>query len=129
MKSERYQKGLETLRKLTGDSSQQAIENVKAFSPDLEEMMMEFGFGDVYSRPALDLKQRALITLTSLITQGAGERQLTFHFKAAMHVGWSVEEIIEIIIQCAAYAGFPKAVAALELLKEISTENPQPPEQ
>jgi 4-carboxymuconolactone decarboxylase len=95
LKRERYQKGYETLQKLTGD---------------------------IYSRPALDLKQRELITLTSLITQGAGERQLIFHFKAALHIGWSLEELIEIIIHCAAYSGFPRAAFALEVLQQLNSE-------
>lgn len=125
LKNDRYQKGIKTLRDLAGESSQQVIENIKAFSPDFGDMMIEFGFGDIYSRPKLDLKQREMITLTSLITQGAGERQLTFHFKAALHVGWSIEELIEIIIHCAAYSGFPKAAYALEILQQIDNEKLQ----
>jgi 4-carboxymuconolactone decarboxylase len=123
VEKDRYQKGYETLQKLTGDASQQVIENIQSFSPDFGKMMIEFGFGDVYSRPALDLKQRELITLTSLITQGAADRQLLFHFKAALHVGWSVQELIELIIHCAAYSGFPKASYALEVLQQLSDED------
>ncbi|HEY4554061.1 MAG TPA: carboxymuconolactone decarboxylase family protein [Bacillaceae bacterium] len=116
------QKGYETLRKLTGDASQDVIENLQSFSPDFGKMMIEFGFGEVYSRPIFDLKQREMITLTSLITQGAAEPQLVFHYKAALHVGWTVEELIEMAIHCAAYAGFPKASFALEVLKKVTQE-------
>ncbi|WP_342514965.1 carboxymuconolactone decarboxylase family protein [Sporosarcina sp. FSL K6-1522] len=112
-------KGYEILRKLTGNASMDVIENLQSFSPDFGNMIIDFGFGEIYSRPLFDLKQRELITLTSLITQGAGERQLTFHYKAALHVGLTVEEIQEIAIQCAAYAGFPKAAFALEVLKKV----------
>jgi alkylhydroperoxidase/carboxymuconolactone decarboxylase family protein YurZ len=71
--------------------------------------MIDFGFGDIYSRPHFNLKEQEIITLTSLISQGAGERQLVFHFKAALHVGLTKADIVEIIMHCAAYAGFPKA--------------------
>ena len=81
--------------------------------------MIEFGFGDIYSRPHFNLKEQEIITLTSLISQGAGERQLVFHFKAALHVGLTKDDIVEIIIHCAAYAGFPKASFAMEVLQQV----------
>lgn len=112
-------KGYETLRQLTGDASKDVIDNLQSFSPDFGKMMIEFGFGEIYSRPIFDLKQREMMTLTSLISQGAGEPQLMFHYKAALHVGLTVEEIKEIAIHCAAYAGFPKASFAMEVLKKI----------
>jgi 4-carboxymuconolactone decarboxylase len=122
MRNERYQRGYETLCKLAGESGQKVVENIESFSPDFGKMMIEFGFGDIYSRPVLDLKQRELITLTSLITQGAGERQLYFHFKAALNIGWTVKELVEVIIHCAAYAGFPRAAAALEILQQLGSD-------
>lgn len=120
--NKRYEQGCQTLGKLTGDASHEVIKNLESFSPEFGKMMIEFGFGDVYSRPVFDLKQQELITLTSLITQGAGERQLLFHFNAALHVGMTKEEIIEIIMHCAAYAGFPKAAYAMEVLQTLFNE-------
>ncbi|WP_027409430.1 carboxymuconolactone decarboxylase family protein [Anoxybacteroides tepidamans] len=122
MRNDRYQRGYETLHRLAGESGKKVVENIQSFAPDFGKMMIEFGFGDVYSRPAFDLKQRELITLVSLITQGIGERQLLFHFKAALRVGWTIAELIEIIIHCAAYAGFPRAAAALEILQQLSND-------
>ncbi|MDZ5472202.1 carboxymuconolactone decarboxylase family protein [Bacillus sp. 31A1R] len=119
MKSERFEKGTEMLEKLTGGESDHVIENIMSFAPDFGKMIIEFGFGEIYGRETFDVKQRSIITLTSLISQGAGERQLTFHFKAGLHAGLTKEEIIEIIIHCAGYAGFPKAANALEIFKTI----------
>lgn len=85
--------------------------------------MIEFGFGDIYSRPHFNLKEQEIITLTSLISQGAGERQLIFHFKAALHVGLTKGDIIEIIVHCAAYVGFPKAAFAMEILQHVMEED------
>ena len=119
MEKDRYQLGIETLGKLTGDESDKVVKNIESFSPEFGKMMIEFGFGEVYGRPHFSLKEQEIITLTSLITQGAGERQLMFHFNAALNVGLSKEDIIEIIMHCAAYAGFPKASVAIEVLQQV----------
>lgn len=122
MENKRYQQGIETLEKLTGDASQAVVKNIESFSPEFGKMMIEFGFGEIYGRKAFSLKEQEIITLTSLISQGAGERQLMFHYKAALHVGMTKDEIIEIIIHCAAYAGFPKASFAMEVLQQVIGE-------
>lgn len=119
MKNNRYQQGCDTLHKLTGDASDKVVKGIESFSPEFGKMMIEFGFGEIYSRPHFNLKEQEIITLTSLISQGAGERQLVFHFKAALHVGLAKEDIVEIIMHCAAYAGFPKAASAMEVLQQV----------
>ena len=81
-------------------------------------MIVSFGFGDLYTRKSLSLQQREYITLTSLITQGAFE-QFKVHLQASLNVGLTKEEIIEIIIQCAGYVGFPKAVQAMGIAGKI----------
>lgn len=85
-------------------------------------MIVSFGFGDLYTREGLTLKEREFITLTSLITQGAFE-QFKVHLQAALNVGLTKDEIIEIIIQCAGYVGFPKAVQAMGIAGEIFAKN------
>lgn len=119
MENKRYQQGCETLQKLTGDASEKVVKGIESFSPEFGKMMIEFGFGDIYSRPHFNLKEQEIITLTSLISQGASERQLVFHFKAALHVGLTKADIVEIIMHCAAYAGFPKASFAMEILQQV----------
>ncbi|MBD8068679.1 carboxymuconolactone decarboxylase family protein [Bacillus sp. PS06] len=94
------------------------MEGIKNISPDLWQMIVGFGFGDVYGRPGLSLEQKEIITLTTLITQGAFE-QFEVHVHGALKVGLSKEDIIEIIIQCAAYCGFPKAVQAMGIAGKI----------
>lgn len=119
MEKSRYQRGTEVIMELAGEQGIQAIEGVQSFSPDLARMIVEFAFGEVYSRPVFDSKQRELITLSSLITQGAGADQLQFHFNSALNIGMSLEELTEVVIHCAVYAGFPRAVSALTILKEV----------
>jgi 4-carboxymuconolactone decarboxylase len=122
MEDNRYQHGRETMLELGGDQGKQALDVIRSFSPDFEKLIVEFAFGEIYSRPTFDLKQRELITLSSLITQGAAEDQLQFHFNSAMNIGMTLEELIEIVIHCAAYAGFPRAVNALLVLKKVAEQ-------
>ncbi|MFB6367598.1 carboxymuconolactone decarboxylase family protein [Paenibacillus elgii] len=115
---ERYERGMKTLVEMVGEEGAQTIGNIGAFFPDMAHQIVSFGFGDLYSRKTLDLKQREIITITSLITQGATE-QLPFHVHAALNVGLTPEEILEIVLHCAGYAGFPKACGALNVVGEV----------
>jgi 4-carboxymuconolactone decarboxylase len=115
---ERYEQGIKTLDTMVGKEGTGMIEEIGTFFPDFAHTLIAFGFGDLYSRPTLDLKQREMITLTSLITQGATE-QLPFHLHAALNVGLSPAEIMEIVLHCAGYAGFPKACGALNVVREV----------
>jgi len=98
------------------------MEEIKDISPDLWNMIVSFGFGELYSRDAISLHHREYITLTTLITQGAFD-QFKVHLQAALNIGVSKEEIIEIIIQCVGYVGFPKAVQAMGIAGEIFAKN------
>ena len=109
---ENYNKGIDILNEMVGEKGLQAIESFKTFYPDFADFLVSFGFGEIYSREALDLKQRETITLTALISQGAFE-QMGFHLNAALNVGMTPKEIVELVIHCAAYVGFPKACSAM----------------
>lgn len=111
----RYERGLELFQNMVGPQGTAALEEVRQCYPDMAEFIVANGFGDIYSRPGLDLKQRELITLSSLITQGAAE-QLPMHVNAALNIGLTPEELIEVVIQCTAYAGFPKALSAFNVM-------------
>ncbi len=79
-------------------------------------------FGDVYGRPELDLKSREIATIASLTTLGSAIPQLKVHVHAALNVGCTRQEIIEIMIQMAVYAGYPTALNALFAAKEVFDE-------
>lgn len=117
-----YENGLNILKQMVDIDSEERVNAVGEIFPDFEEKIISFGFGQIYSRPTLDLKTREIVTITSLITQGAFA-ELDFHIKAALKVGLKQEEILEIILQCAAYAGFPKACSALGIAGEIFKNN------
>ena len=84
--------------------------------------MIEFPFGDIYSRPGLDLKTRELITVAALTTLGNCQPQLKVHIGAALNVGCTQEQIIETIMQMAVYAGFPAALNGAFAAKEVFAE-------
>ncbi|MCZ8511951.1 carboxymuconolactone decarboxylase family protein [Paenibacillus filicis] len=121
MSDNRVQKGTQVLTKLTGLDSFPPLEAIRNFYPDFADMIVANGFADIYSRQGLDEKQRELITLSSLITQGAID-QLDFHIHAALNVGVSPVEIVELVMHCSAYVGFPKAISAMGVVMRIYQE-------
>jgi 4-carboxymuconolactone decarboxylase len=90
--------------------------------PDLGKYIIEFGFGDVYSRPGLSLRERELVTIGALAALGNAAPQLKVHVAAGLHVGLSQEEILEALIQVSLYAGFPAALNGVFAAKEVFAE-------
>ncbi|WP_206641548.1 carboxymuconolactone decarboxylase family protein [Nonomuraea polychroma] len=86
---------------------------------DLGRYGVAFNFGEIYSRPGLDLKQRQIASIASLVDIGGVEPQLTGHINAGLTVGLIPEEIVEVIIHCVQYAGFPRAINALTVAKKV----------
>lgn len=124
MDNARFEAGKKAMEELFSKEVRKGMEGMKDISPDLWDMIVSFGFGDLYSRDSLSLSQREIVTLTTLITQGAFD-QLRVHLQAALNVGLSKEEIIEVIIHCAGYVGFPKAVQAMGIAGEVFKEDSQ----
>ncbi|REB08781.1 carboxymuconolactone decarboxylase family protein [Sporosarcina sp. BI001-red] len=114
----RYDNGAHVMNELFSEEIQTGMRHIQEISPDLWDMIVSFGFGDLYARNTLSLAQREYITLTALITQGAFD-QLRPHIHASLKIGMTQQEITEIIIQCAGYVGFPKAVHAMGIAGEI----------
>jgi 4-carboxymuconolactone decarboxylase len=117
--NDRYQRGLEKLKEIDGDHGEQVVEAIRAISPDFARYLVEFPFGDIYSRPQLGLRERELATVAALAAMGNAEPQLKVHLNAALNVGCTREEILEVVIQMAVYAGFPAALRALFNAKDV----------
>ena len=92
-------------------------------SPDMAKLVIEFPYGDIYSRPQLDLRTRELVTIAALTTLGFAHKELHAHINNALNAGCSKEEIIEVMIQMSVYAGFPAALNGLFVAKEVFLEN------
>lgn len=115
----RYEKGWEKFQEIHGPVAKATVESLKDISPDLGKFVTEFAFGDIYSRPGLDLKTRQMLTIASLVTLGNAPLQLKSHIKGALNVGVTQEQIVEVILQMAVYAGFPAAMNAMYAAKEV----------
>lgn len=120
--TDRYQQGLKKLAEIDGEQGQKVIDSLQAVCPDLARFTIEFPFGDIYSRPQLDLKSREIATLAALTALGHCQPQLRVHIHAALNVGCSAAEIIEVILQMAVYAGFPAALNGMFTAKEVLSE-------
>ncbi len=131
MKSERYYRGWEKLKEIDGNAGEHVIASVRDIAPDFADLLIEFPFGDIYSRPGLDLRTRELATVAALTAMGNAAPQLNVHIAAALNVGCSEQEVIEVIMQMAVYAGFPAALNGLFAAKSVFAQQqgavaPQP---
>jgi 4-carboxymuconolactone decarboxylase len=118
----RYQQGWEKLQEIDGTAGEKVIESLKTIAPDLGRYIIEFAFGDIYSRPGLDLKSREIATIAALTALGNAQPQLKVHIHGALNVGCTPEEIIETIMQMAVYAGFPAALNGITAAREVFAE-------
>jgi 4-carboxymuconolactone decarboxylase len=99
------------------------IDGVSALSPDLAKFVYEYAYGDVFSRPGVDVKSRQIATVAALIALGYARPQLRSHIRGALNVGWTKRQIVEIIIQMTVYTGFPAALNALSVANEVFKEH------
>ncbi len=122
MSSDRYERGLKKLKEVDSKAGETVIEGLKDIAPDLARYVIEFPFGDVYSRPGLDLKSREIAAVAALTALGTATPQLKVHINGALNVGLSRQEVVEIIIQMVVYAGFPAALNGMFTAKEVFQE-------
>jgi 4-carboxymuconolactone decarboxylase len=116
---DRYAQGWQKLKEIDGEAGERVIAALAPIAPDFGRLLIEFGFGDVYSRPQLDLRAREIATIAALATLGHAQPQSKIHIEAALNVGCSRDEIVEVFMQMALYAGFPAALNALFAAKEV----------
>lgn len=119
MVNNRQQTGRKNLNKIHENEFKKLEENLKDIAPDLTRFIVEFPYGDIYSRPGLDLKSREIATVAALTALGNAQPQLQSHIEGALNVGCTREEIIEVIIQMSAYAGFPAAINGINAAKQV----------
>ncbi|MDZ7860527.1 MAG: carboxymuconolactone decarboxylase family protein [Candidatus Krumholzibacteriota bacterium] len=119
MESSRYKRGLEKFRAVDGKSGKKAVDDLKEIIPEIERYIVEYPFGDIYSRPGLDLKIRELAAISALTAMGNAEPQLKVHIHSALNNGATRQEVVEVILQMSVYAGFPVAINALYTARGI----------
>lgn len=116
---ERFEHGYKVLSAVDGEAGRKVIESLADISPDLAHHVVAWGFGDIYARPGLAPRDRQLVTLGMLTALGGCEPQLRVHINAALNVGLTRQEIVEALLHAAVYCGFPKALNATLVAKEV----------
>lgn len=122
MSDEKYKRGLEKLEEISPGASKRTAESLNDIAPDMVRYMMEFVFGEISSRPGLDMKSREIAAVAALAALGTAPNQLKIHIKGALNCGCSRDEVVEVLIQVLVYAGFPATLNGLRLAKEVFQE-------
>ncbi len=122
MSDSKYDRGMMTRRQVLGDAHVDRAEaNKTPFDADFQQMITEFAWGTVWQGETLDLQTRHMLTIAILAALGK-EHELAMHLRATKNTGVTLEQIKEIFMQTAVYAGVPAANTAFSIAKQIFTE-------
>ena len=118
-KSERRIRGEEMMERVDGAAGARVVEGLASSFPEFANYVLEFPFGDIYSRAGLGLREREIAVVAALCAMGNAAPQLRVHVHAALHVGCTPREVVEVVMQMSVYAGFPAALNGLAAVKEV----------
>jgi len=119
---EKYEKGMQIRKSVLGeDYVKRAEANKSDFDADFQRLITEVAWGSVWSRPGLNRKTRHLLTIAMLAALGNHE-ELAMHIRATRNTGVTPEEVKEVLLQVAVYAGIPAANAAVAIAKRVYGE-------
>ena len=118
----KYDDGMEVRREVLGaEHVDRASATTSEFTREFQQLITEYAWGTVWTRPGLDRRSRSMITLTALVALGHDE-ELALHLRAARTNGLSVEEIKEVLLQTAIYCGVPAANTAFRIAQGVLEE-------
>lgn len=121
-RSTRYEAGMSVRREVLGDAHvDRASAATTDFTQDFQDLVTEYAWGEIWTRPGLDRRSRSLITLTALVARGHHE-ELAVHVRAALRTGLTVDELQELFLQTAVYCGVPDATAAFRIAQGVLAE-------
>jgi 4-carboxymuconolactone decarboxylase len=110
------------LKQMHSASGDGVLERIESISPDLARYAIEFVFGGMHSRSGLDLKSREIAAIAALTAMGSTSSKLRTHIHSALNAGCSEADLIEIMIEMAAFAGFPAALNGIKAAREVFAE-------
>ncbi|WP_112053164.1 MULTISPECIES: carboxymuconolactone decarboxylase family protein [Halomonadaceae] len=119
--SDRRALALALLERLEPGAPGRVAKNLDDFHPEATEILLGFSFTDVVARDGMPLKTREMLTIAMLAAMGTAPGQLEFHMRAALNTGVTREEIVEVVLQVAVYAGIPAAMNAITAAKSAFT--------
>ena len=113
-----------TRQKIWGSKADIIEERLRALDPDLAALVLETAYDNVFARPGLDLKTRELLAVAHLMSVGS-ESELKTHLHGALNCGATPDELKETILHAAMFLGFPRALAAMKVLREVEGARPR----
>ncbi|MBE1495217.1 4-carboxymuconolactone decarboxylase [Amycolatopsis lexingtonensis] len=116
---DRYERGLAAMKAVDGEAGEQVAVALADIAPDLATYIIEFTFGEVYTRPGLSLRHRELVTIAACVALGTALPQLKVHLHGLLNVGGTEKEAVETILHLAFYCGFPAALNAIGAAREV----------
>jgi 4-carboxymuconolactone decarboxylase len=117
-----HERGMKVRREVLGDEHvDRAIERTTEHTADFQDFITRYAWGEIWSRPGLDRRTRSCITITALVTLGRFD-ELELHIRAAQRNGVAIEEIKEVLLQCAVYCGVPAANSAFAVFQRVLDE-------
>ena len=123
-----YERGMRIRREVLGDDHvDAAVSRTTDLTADFQDLITRYAWGEIWTRPGLDLRQRSCITLTALVALGRLE-ELEMHVAAALRNGLTVDEIKEVLLQSAIYCGVPAANAAFTVAQGVLADQAESPE-
>ena len=118
----KYDDGMKVRREVLGDAHvDRATANATDLTRDFQELITEYAWGTIWTRPGLDRRSRSMVTLTALVALGHDE-ELALHLRAAITNGLTVDEIKEVLMQTAIYCGVPAANTAFRIAQRVLEE-------
>jgi 4-carboxymuconolactone decarboxylase len=122
MNQELFDKGLKVRREVLGaEYVDAAIRNADAFSMPMQELVTQYGWGEIWTRPGLDRRTRSLLNL-AMITALNRPHELRLHVRGAINNGVTKDEISEVFLQAAIYCGAPAAIDSFRAAREVFKE-------
>ncbi|MEV4052136.1 carboxymuconolactone decarboxylase family protein [Amycolatopsis sp. NPDC049688] len=116
---DRYQRGLAAMRAVDGEAGEKVAAALADIAPDLATYIIEFTFGEVYTRPHLSLRHREIVTIAACVALGTALPQLKVHIHGLLNVGGTEQEVVETVLHLAFYCGFPAALNAIAAAREV----------
>ena len=115
----RHEDGMEVRREVLGaDHVDRATAHASDLTREFQELITEYAWGTIWTRPGLDRRSRSMITLTALVALGHDE-ELALHLRSALTNGLTVDEIKEVLMQTAIYCGVPAANSAFRVAQQV----------
>ena len=117
-----HERGMKVRREVLGDAHvDRAVEGTTEFTADFQDLITRYAWGEIWARPGLDRKTRSCITLAALVSLGR-DHEVAMHVRAALRNGLTADEIKEVLLHTAVYAGVPAANSAFAIAQQVLAE-------